>query len=145
MDLEFRYDFGKVLGTQNHSTYGLASSHCVLHLNLIKGMFNIVFYTHTHTHTNMHLKINMASNILKPNIHLSCLSTKPSIHLSWRLIQGNNKSRQQVCMAEHVHTHNQIYTQCMFMWMHDLPPLSYYILAPMHHKWTYECMFMASK
>ena len=26
----------------------LASSHCVLHLNLIKGSFNIVIYTHTH-------------------------------------------------------------------------------------------------
>ena len=87
---EFRYDFKKVLGTQNRLTHGLPSTHCFLRLNLIKEIFNIVFYTHTHT--NMHLTINMASNIPKPNIHLSYLSTKPSIHLSWRLFQGNNKS-----------------------------------------------------
>ena len=78
---EFRYDFGKVLGTQNRPTRGSASIHYILCLNLIKGMFNIAFYTHTHT--NMHLTINMASNIPKPNIHLSCSSTKPSIHLSY--------------------------------------------------------------
>ena len=90
MSSEFRYDFRKVLGTQNRLTHGLPSTHCFLRLNLIKEMFNIVFYTHTHT--NMHLTINMASNIPKPNIHLSYLSTKPSIHLSWCLFQGNNKS-----------------------------------------------------
>ena len=93
MSSEFRYDFKKVLGTQNRLTHGLPSTHCFLRFNLIKEMFNIVFYTHTHT--NMHLTINMASNIPKPNIHLSYLSTKPSIHLSWHLIQGNNKSRQK--------------------------------------------------
>ena len=54
MGSEFRYDFGKVLGTQNHPTYGSASTHCVLLLNLIKGIFNIAFYTHTHTHTHTH-------------------------------------------------------------------------------------------
>ena len=85
-------------------------SYILISLKECSTLYSILTHTHTHTHTNMHLKINMASNILKPNIHLSCLSTKPSIHLSWRLIQGNNKSRQQVCMAEHVHTHHQIYT-----------------------------------
>ena len=49
MGLEFGFDFGKVLGTQNCSTHGLASGHCVLRLNPIKGAFNIAFYTHTHT------------------------------------------------------------------------------------------------
>jgi len=34
---------------QNHPTRGLASTHCVLHLNLIKGIFNIAFHTHIHT------------------------------------------------------------------------------------------------
>ena len=65
MGSKFRYGDGKVLGTQPHPTHGLASSHCVLRLNLIKGMFNIVSYAHihTHTHTNMHLTVNMASNI----------------------------------------------------------------------------------
>ena len=50
MGSEFKYDFGKVLGTQNCSTRGLASTFCVLRLNLIKGIFDIAFYTHTHTH-----------------------------------------------------------------------------------------------
>ena len=41
MGSKFRYDFGKALGTQNRSTYGSASTHCVLRLNLIKGVLNI--------------------------------------------------------------------------------------------------------
>jgi len=40
-----------MLGTQPHPTCGLTSSHYILHLNLIKGSFNIVIYTHTHTLT----------------------------------------------------------------------------------------------
>ena len=43
MGSEFIYEDGKVLGTQSHLTHGLASSHYVLCLNLIKGMFNIAF------------------------------------------------------------------------------------------------------
>ena len=38
---EFRYNFGKVLDTQNHPTHGPTSIHCVLCLNPIKGTFNI--------------------------------------------------------------------------------------------------------
>ena len=41
MGLELRYNLGKVLGTQNNPTLRLASSHCVLCLNTIKGTFNI--------------------------------------------------------------------------------------------------------
>ena len=63
MGSEFIYDFGKVLGTQNYPTRESASTHCVLHLNLIKYTFNIAFYTHTHTHQHT---FNMASNIPKP-------------------------------------------------------------------------------
>ena len=56
MVLELRYGLGKVFVTQNHVTLGLASSHCVLYLNLIKDTLNIAYilthtYTHTHTHT----------------------------------------------------------------------------------------------
>ena len=40
---DFRYGDGKVLGTQPHSTRGLASTHCVPSLNLIKGRFNTLF------------------------------------------------------------------------------------------------------
>ena len=43
MGSEFRYGFGKVLGTQNHPTLGLASSHCILCLNPIKCILNIAF------------------------------------------------------------------------------------------------------
>ena len=42
MSSEFRYSFRKVLGTQNNLTLGLASSHCVLCLNPIKSIFNII-------------------------------------------------------------------------------------------------------
>ena len=41
MGSEFRYNFGKVLGTQNCLTRGLASTYYVLRLNPIKGIFNI--------------------------------------------------------------------------------------------------------
>ena len=41
---EFRYGFGKVLGTQNCPTLGLASSHCILCLNPIKA-FQAWFFT----------------------------------------------------------------------------------------------------
>ena len=55
---EFRYR-----NAQSHLTRRSASNHCVLRLNLIKGSFNIVIYTHTHT--SIHLVINMASIIPK--------------------------------------------------------------------------------
>ena len=56
---EFRYGDGKVLGTQPHPTHGSASTQCVLRLNLIKDIFNIVILN-SHTHTSIHLAINMA-------------------------------------------------------------------------------------
>ena len=43
MGLEYRYAFGKMLGTQNRLTLGLVSSHCILCLNPIKGILNIAF------------------------------------------------------------------------------------------------------
>jgi len=45
---EFRYRDGKMLGTQPHPNHGLASIHCVLHLNLIKVIFNIYHSSLTH-------------------------------------------------------------------------------------------------
>ena len=64
------------LGTQDHPTRGSASTQCVLHLNLIKGKFNILFYTHTHTHTHtsIYLSIQHCILILNPNIYLSHIS-----------------------------------------------------------------------
>jgi len=59
MGSKFRYGFDKVLGTQNHPALRLTSSHCVLCLNPIKDIFNIVFIL---IHT---LAYNMASIILK--------------------------------------------------------------------------------
>ena len=46
LGLEFRYGDGKVLDTQPHLTRELASCHCILRLNLIKGSFNIVKGVH---------------------------------------------------------------------------------------------------
>ena len=45
---KLRYNLRKVLGTQNCTTLGFASSHCVLCLNPIKVIFNIT-YILTHT------------------------------------------------------------------------------------------------
>ena len=48
MGSKLRYSFRKLLGTQNRPTLRLASSHCVLCLNPIKGTFNIAsILTHT--------------------------------------------------------------------------------------------------
>ena len=48
MGSELRYDFRKVLGTQNYPTLRLAFSHYVLYLNPIKNTFNIAsILTHT--------------------------------------------------------------------------------------------------
>ena len=48
MSLELRYGLGKVLSTQNRPTLRLAFHHCVLCLNPIKGILNIVIeLTHT--------------------------------------------------------------------------------------------------
>ena len=60
MGSELKYGLGKVLDTQNYPTLRLASLHCVLCLNPIKGTLNIVILTlslslsltHTHTHTH---------------------------------------------------------------------------------------------
>ena len=46
---EFRYGDEKVLDTQPYLTRRSASTRCILHLNLIKGTFNIVILdSHTH-------------------------------------------------------------------------------------------------
>ena len=42
MGSELSYGLGKVLGTQNYPILRLASSHCILFLNPIKGTLNIV-------------------------------------------------------------------------------------------------------
>jgi len=42
MSSELRYGLGKVLGTQNRPILRLAFSHCVLCLNPIEDIFNIV-------------------------------------------------------------------------------------------------------
>ena len=52
MGSKLRYGFEKMLGTQNHPTLKLASSHCILCLNPIKGTLNVVILnSHAHTLT----------------------------------------------------------------------------------------------
>jgi len=49
---KFRYGNEKVLGTQHYPTRESASTHCVLHLNLVKDILNTcITKSHTHTHT----------------------------------------------------------------------------------------------
>jgi len=50
---EFRYEDGKLLGTQPHLTRRSASTHYVpnINLNLIKAYLTFIL---THIHTNMH-------------------------------------------------------------------------------------------
>ena len=67
--LGVQVQFGKVLGTHDCPTLGSASTHCVLRLNLIKGMFNIVSIL-THTLTCIQ-QSNMAFSSQNPSIHLS--------------------------------------------------------------------------
>ena len=75
MGLELRYSLRKVLSIQNCSTLRLASSHCVLCFNPIKGTLNIVILTHTHT--SIHLTINMASNIPNHTSIILIITPKP--------------------------------------------------------------------
>ena len=46
---EFRSRDRKVLGTQSYLIHGSVSTHCVLHFNLIKDIFNIHHSRFTHT------------------------------------------------------------------------------------------------
>ena len=106
MGSKFRYNFGKVLGTQNHLTLGSTSTHCVLHLNLIKGTFDIAFYTHIHTSIHLRIQHDISSRTLTYIYHASHIIIGPSIHLSWQstsnlayiyhsyyLIQGSKQAR----------------------------------------------------
>ena len=116
MDSEFRYDFRKVLGTQNYSTRESASTHCVLRLNLIKYTFNIAFYTHTHTlayikHGIKHPKtltyIYHTSHI-KSSIHLSCiLSKQANKYLNYlnRNINMLRSNRHAIAMTRNLQIH----------------------------------------
>ena len=60
MSSKLRNGLGKVLGTQNRPTLRLAFPYCVLCLNPIKDIFNILSIL---THSSIHLTINIASNI----------------------------------------------------------------------------------
>ena len=103
MGLEFRYGFGKVLGTQNHPTHGSTSSHCVLHLNLITGMSNIVFYTYTYS--NIHLSIQHDINhpkTLTYIYHGITYHILAYIYHTCHFISSKavSKSQQQIYMAK---------------------------------------------
>ena len=65
---EFRYGERKVLGTQPYPTCGFASTHYVLHFNLIKGTFNI--HHSRLTHASIHLSIQHDIFIPNPNIYI---------------------------------------------------------------------------
>ena len=86
--LEFRYEDGKVLGTQLVDQLPLIVSYVLI---LVKAHSILLFQTHTHT--SIHLAINMTFSSPNPNIHLSYIShLKPSIHLSCNLYQTISKA-----------------------------------------------------
>ena len=98
---EFRCRDGKVLGTQPHLTHRSASTQCVLRLNLIKDILNIVIlnsHTHQHTSRNQH-------GIFIPN---------PSIHKSWH--RNKHKPRAK--------TSWQIQTSMLFKQKHSRETLT---------------------
>ena len=64
MGSEFWYDFGNVLSTQNHPNRGSTFTHCVLHLNFIKGTFSISFYTRTYISILLSIQHGISSQIL---------------------------------------------------------------------------------
>ena len=75
MGSEFRYSLGKVIGTQDHPTRGQLPLIVSYVLILLKAHSRLHLNTHTHQHATWHF-------IPRPNIHLSCSSTNPNIHLS---------------------------------------------------------------
>ena len=105
MYLEFRYGDGRVLGTQPYSTCGSASTHCVLCLNLIKGIFTTCILD-SHTHTNIHLS-NMAfsSQTLAYIYHTSHyiiskveIQTWQQSNMGYRHLNIKNSSFNQACL-----------------------------------------------
>ena len=79
MGSEFRYALGKVLSTQDRPTLRLASHYYVLHINLIKNIFNTCIYTHTHT--SIHLSIQYEILIPKQHTYPSTPKKKRTKHI----------------------------------------------------------------
>ena len=78
--------------------HGSASTHFFLRLNLIKGTFNIAFYTHTHTS----IQHEISSEILTYISHASYIIINPSIYLLCISFKAANKSWQnQRIIGEH--------------------------------------------
>ena len=122
-----------MLGTQNCSTRGLASTHCVLRLNFIKDLFKL--YLKTYAHISIYLSclsfhlirtskqtfIEEATSIYDKNLGIS------KFEQTYDII---NTSKAYIS-TKHIHTHHQGEPICMLMWVYDLPHLSYCIKAPM--------------
>ena len=90
MRSKFRYDFRKVLGTQNRPTCGSTFAHYVLRLNLIKDTFNIAFYTHTHTHTQAHTSLHLSIQ------HGISSQTLAYIYHGNHIIQGSKQIKAEM-------------------------------------------------
>ena len=160
MGSEFRYALGKVLSTQDRPTLRLASHYYVLHINLIKNIFNTCIYTHTHTsihlsiqyeilipkqHTypstpkkkrTQHIKETLAFIYYVKTCHTSNTCHKPSVNKLETLIMDLSMFHHIPCQS----------TNAWTLLMHDLP--STYLSATQHlwhHEWACECMFMASR
>ena len=159
MGSKFRYGLGKVLGTQNRLTHESALIHCVLRLNLIKGIRYFILkthsntHTHTHTHTHKHTSkhttwhfipnltyiYNAYHHITNPSIHLSCFSSHVASYHG--RIKQTCYCKPQPCFIIQTKSYSN---QCMFMWMHVLP---HCIIAPMTsmHDHINACSWYQSK
>ena len=156
--------FGKVLGTQDHLIHRSASTHCVLHLNLVKGTFNIAILD-SHTHTNIHLANKHGIFIPNPNIHLSCISyyILAYIYHTQHYITSNAETCKYQIKVEkqawqdqnNMFTYSQ-QTQIAYLTSYpSYPQLNActcecitYLTPPQYlciNAWSYECVFMAKQ
>ena len=150
-----------MLGTQDRLTHGSASTHCVLCLNHVKGIFNIVFYTHTHTSIHLSIQHSISSQILTYIYHgiashISYLRQQPNKHVSHR--QKHHKTNSNIiflsprhgihtCTYTFIKNEIKVISQTNSCWCECMTYLTY-LIASQHlciNAWSFICMFMAKQ
>ena len=127
-----------MLVTQLHSTRGSASTYCVLCLNLIKDLSNIVI--HTHTHTSIHLAINMTFHPKNPIIHLSwqLTSSLADIYHAYHIISSKAANKQDITRQKHRNGSMVLKPNIIQTSKHSIQASNKHIHCVHHPK----CMFM---
>ena len=100
---EFKNRDRKVLSTQPHPTHESTSTHCVLHLNLIKGIFKTCILDSPHTSIHLSNQHGITSSQTLAYIY----------HTSSHYIQGSNiswqRSNKHVIISKAWHTNLHIH------------------------------------